>query len=88
MKDVKKTKKQLIEELDGLRGENTDLREKVAGVDVSAVERVRGDDFYAADLRLRSLISLAGFERGWVDRSRYRFDLEASPQLANGANRR
>ena len=41
MKDEKKTKKQLIEELD-------DLREKVAGTDVSgverqfAVERVRG----------------------------------------------
>jgi len=48
MKNERKTKKQLIEELDGLRGENTDLREKVAGVDVSgvgrqlAVERVRG----------------------------------------------
>ena len=35
----KKTKAQLIEELDGLRGVVTDLREKVAGVDVSGVER-------------------------------------------------
>jgi hypothetical protein len=46
MSDQKKTKAQLIEELEAsrgevtdLRGENTDLREKVAGVDVSAVER-------------------------------------------------
>ena len=39
MNDARKTKAQLIEELDGLRGENTDLREKVAGVDVSGVER-------------------------------------------------
>ena len=37
MKDERKTKKQLIEELDGLRGENTDLREKVARIDVSGV---------------------------------------------------
>ena len=39
MNDARKTKAQLIEELDELRGENTDLREKVAGVDVSGVER-------------------------------------------------
>ena len=39
MNDARKTKAQLIEELDKLRGENTDLREKVAGVDVSGVER-------------------------------------------------
>ncbi len=46
MKDERKTKKQLIEELEAsrgevtdLRGEVTDLREKVAGTDVSAVER-------------------------------------------------
>jgi hypothetical protein len=38
MNDARKTKAQLIEELDGPRGENTDLREKVRGVDVSSVE--------------------------------------------------
>ena len=51
MKDERKTKKQLIEEMDGLRGENIDLREKVAGIDVDAVKaqagrgprRTRGD---------------------------------------------
>ena len=39
MKDERKTKAQLIEELDELRGENTDLRKKVAGGDVSSVAR-------------------------------------------------
>ncbi len=38
MKDERKTKAQLIEELDELRGENADLRKKVTG-DVSGVER-------------------------------------------------
>ena len=46
MKDERKTKKKLIDELEAsrgevtdLRGENAELREKVAGVDVSGVER-------------------------------------------------
>ena len=39
MNDAKKTKAQLIEELEVSRGEVTDLREKVARVDVSGVER-------------------------------------------------
>ena len=39
MKDERKTKKQLVEEVDELRSEATKLRKKVAGVDVSGVER-------------------------------------------------
>ena len=38
-KDERKTKKQLIEELEASRGEVSALRQKSAGTDVSAVER-------------------------------------------------
>ena len=39
MNDARKTKAQLIEELAASRDEVTELREQVAGVDVSGVER-------------------------------------------------
>ena len=39
MKDVRKTKAQLIEVLDDLRGENTELRKRVTGADGAGVER-------------------------------------------------
>jgi len=59
MKDERKTKKQLIEEMDGLRGEVTDLREKVAGIDVSGVERqLAVERVRAATMDMRGTIDL------------------------------